>query len=33
MERLKGGKGTKEELAVYRIHTAKSDLNSARILL
>lgn len=33
MERLKGGKGTKEELAVYRIQTAKSDLNSARILL
>lgn len=33
MERLKEEIGTKNDLVLYRIQTAKSDLKSARILL
>lgn len=33
MEQFKEGEGTKKDLVLYRIQTARTDLNSARILL
>lgn len=33
MEQPKGDIGTKKDLVVYRLQTAKADLKSARILL